>query len=586
MQIKHIKLFPFANIFLLTALLLFVFVTLFFIYSHVAGYSWSSTLPWHKMIIELLGGLALFLFGMDILAKSLKKVAGDKMRQLLASLTKTPTKAAATGALVTAVLQSSSVTTVLVVGFISANLMTLGQSVGIIMGANIGTTITAQIIAFKVSQIAMPLITIGFVLQFFFKQEKVISIGRIILGVGLIFYGMSVMSSGMQPLKESNEVLIFLEQLNAPLLAIFYSALFTALVQSSSATTGIVIVMASQQLISLPAGIALILGANIGTCVTALLASIGKPKEAIQASVVHVLFNVGGVLIWLAFIPLLADTVQWLSNDLSSDNHVPRQIANAHTIFNIANTLLFLPFTKQITQLVERLIPNKAERVLHGKATQPKHLSEILLDTPALALTAVEKEIKRMGKRTSYMLNAIVPALINHDVDKLSVIEHLDDEVDALHQAIISYLAKLSKNDLSEKQTEQVLNLIEATNAIESIGDIIETNLVLLGRNKSADHHHFSDASLNVIHSLHKQVSQAFQDAISSVYLHNEEQARTIIKLKPSIKEKLRLAQTIQMNALKQYTSANIAQYQIEVELLSQLKHIFDFSKRIAKTVY
>ena len=256
--------------------------------------------------IELFGGLAIFLLGLDHLTESLKLVAGTKLKGILGVLTKNRVVGMLTGAGLTAIVQSSSVTTVLVVGFISSGLMTLGQSIGVILGANIGTTITAQIVAFKVTKYALALVAVGFGYMFFGKQEKARTRGSLVMGLGLVFFGMSVMSSAMEPLRGYQPFIDAMAQMDNVLIAVLAAAAFTALVQSSSATTGVVIVLASSGLISPTAGIALVLGANIGTSVTAFLAAIGKPRAAQRAAMAHALFNTVGVLVWLPF-------VGWLS---------------------------------------------------------------------------------------------------------------------------------------------------------------------------------------------------------------------------------------------------------------------------------
>ncbi|MFC1684578.1 Na/Pi cotransporter family protein, partial [Pseudomonadota bacterium] len=348
----------------------------------------EQPMDWGAMTMQLLGGLALFLFGIEQMARALKVVAGNRMKLILARLTTNRFMGAITGAFVTAIIQSSSVTTVLVVGFISAGLMSMAQSVGIIMGANIGTTITAQIIAFKITKAAMLMIAAGFGVLFFAKQEKIQQYGHMLMGLGLLFFGMTIMSEAMEPLRHFQPFLDLMIKMENPLIAILIAAAFTGLIQSSSAATGIVIVMASQGFITLPAGIALAFGANIGTCITALLATIGKPREALRAAMVHVLFNVIGVLIWLGFIDHLAQFVILISpshEELSGTARLaaetPRQFANAHTIFNLANTLIFIGLTSQFTRLVEWLIPDKPlEKVV---TVSPKYLDKMLLDTPA-----------------------------------------------------------------------------------------------------------------------------------------------------------------------------------------------------------
>lgn len=288
-------------------LILGLITTVFLVCTSVlAAEESAEVVDWPRMAMGLFGGLALFLFGMEQMSDSLKSALGDQMKVLLAKLTRNRFTGAFTGAFVTAIIQSSSVTTVLVVGFVSAGMMTMSQSIGVIMGANVGTTVTAQIVAFKVEEAALWMIAIGFLMMFTTKQERIKHYGNMLMGLGLIFYGMGLMGDGMNPLRSYEPFLQLMANMDNPLLAILVGALFTALVQSSSATTAIVITMAGQGLISLEAGIALAFGANIGTCITAQLAALGKPREALRAAVVHLIFNVGGVLIWLPFISMLA----------------------------------------------------------------------------------------------------------------------------------------------------------------------------------------------------------------------------------------------------------------------------------------
>ena len=262
------------------------------------------------LVMGLFGGLALFLYGMDKLTDSLRLVAGDRMKGFLARMTTNRFKGVVAGAVITATIQSSSVTTVLVVGFVSAGLLSLAQSIPIIMGAEIGTTITAQIIAFKVTKYSLVLLAVGFFVSYISRNKRVQLYGSVILGLGLIFFGMELMKESMSPLVSYDPFVTLMSTLSNPILAVAFSAMFTALVQSSSATTGVIIVLASQGLLTLESGIALVFGANIGTCITALLASIGKPREAVRTAAVHIMFNTSGVLIWLGLIPLLASFVR------------------------------------------------------------------------------------------------------------------------------------------------------------------------------------------------------------------------------------------------------------------------------------
>ena len=351
------------------------------------------------MTIKLLGGLALFLYGMEKMTDGLKAAAGKQMNTLLAKLTGTPVLGAITGAIVTAVIQSSSVTTVLVVGFVSAGLMTLVQSVGVIFGANVGTTVTAQIVAFNTTALAFPLIAIGFGMTFVWKQGVARHYGAMLIGLGLIFYGMAVMGSAMTPLRTHAGFAEFLQSLQNPFLGMLAGAAFTALVQSSSATIGLAVVMATQGLLPLTAGIAIMFGAKIGTGITAILAAIGKPRDAQRAAAVHVLFNVLGALIWLPFIAQIA----WLAEMVSpvADHlhgverlaeEVPRQIANAATLWAIANTVIFLPFAALFAKIAIKIIPDRA--VQDRAIIRPRYLDDELIRVPSMALERARMELE------------------------------------------------------------------------------------------------------------------------------------------------------------------------------------------------
>lgn len=551
----------------------------------------SVSIQWGTMGMSLFGGLALFLFGMEQMSTSLKAVAGDRMKSILAKLTSNRFMGAITGAFVTAVIQSSSVTTVLVVGFISAGLMTLAQSVGVIMGANIGTTITAQIVAFKVTKAALLMIGIGFSMLFVSKNDRVKQYGAMIMGLGLVFYGMSIMSDAMKPLRTYQPFMDLMVQMENPITGILVAAAFTGLIQSSSATTGIVIVMASQGLISLPAGIALAFGANIGTCITAMLAAIGKPREAVRAAAVHVVFNVAGVILWLAFIPQLADVVIMLSPshpELAGLERLgaetPRQIANAHTIFNIANTLIFIAFTKQIAKLVQFILPDKPveQAILEVRS---KYLDKELLSTPSLALDRVRLEVLHMGEKVEAMFNRIMPAILKGNHNELKAIRDLDDHVDLLYEQIIEYLGLISKESLSDNQTEEFLALMEAVGDLENIGDTIETNLVDLGYSRIQANVAISENTKNILLNFHQLVHKALNLAIQSVSQSNLAVAKSVIKMKDEIVKLSDSAAVHQAARLVADEPKRIPAYTIEVDIVEKQKRIFYFAKRMAKTV-
>ncbi len=551
----------------------------------------ESSVEWGVMGMHLFGGLALFLFGMEQMSDALKAVAGERMKTILAKLTANRFMGATTGAFVTAVIQSSSVTTVLVVGFITAGLMSMSQSVGIIMGANIGTTITAQIVAFKVTKAALLMIGVGFSMLFISKQEKIKQYGGMIMGLGMVFFGMSVMSEGMSPLRTYQPFLDLMIKMENPLTGILVAAVFTGLIQSSSATTAIVIVMASQGFITLAAGIALAFGANIGTCVTAVLASIGKPREAVRAAVVHVFFNVAGVVLWVMFIDQLAEVVTWISpshpeltGTARLGSEAPRQIANAHTLFNIANTFIFIGFTTQIARLVERLVPDSPLED-EGLIVSAKYLDEELLSTPSLALDRVRLETLHMGECVGQMLDRIMPAVLSGNRDTLAEIEDLDDEVDILYEQIVEYMGKIGKGALTSSQTRTFLGLMEAVGDVENIGDTIETNMVSLGRNRLNSRIMVSVQTQDVLMGFHRVIRRAYMAAIQAVSQNNVEVAQTVISMAGEVGGLSDVAAAKQASRLASDEPNRVRAYTIEVDIIEKLKRIFYLSKRMAQTV-
>jgi phosphate:Na+ symporter len=550
----------------------------------------DGAIDWWNMGMKLFGGLALFLFGMEQMAEALKAVAGERMKTILARLTTNRYMGAITGAFVTAIIQSSSVTTVLVVGFITAGLMSMSQSIGVIMGANIGTTITAQIVAFKVTKLALLMVAVGFSMLFFSKQERIKQYGGMIMGLGMVFFGMSVMSDAMKPLRSYQPFLDLMASMENPLIGILIAAGFTGLIQSSSATTGIVIVMATQGFITLQAGIALAFGANIGTCVTAMLAAIGKPREAVRAAVVHVMFNVFGVVLWVGFIPYLAQFVTMLSPvhpELSGIERLaaeaPRQIANAHTVFNVANTLIFIGLTGQFARLVEWLVPDRP--VEEEIIIQAKYLDEELIDTPSLALSRARLEIGHMGDRVNEMLQKIFPAIVAGDREMLKEVAKIDDEVDILHGDIVTYLGDISRKSLTEDQTRELVNLMSAVNDLENMGDIIETDLVHLGNERIRNDVSISKETQAVLKELHDTVANTVEMAFNAVTKNNEVAAQDVIHMKADINRMMDSAAQHEARRLVAEEPGRLPAYVLEIDIIEKLKRIYYFAKRMAKGV-
>ncbi len=556
---------------------------------------WAATAEtqdpdWLIMLTNLLGGLALFLFGMDQMSDALKAVAGERMKTVLSRLTTNRFMGAITGAFVTAVIQSSSVTTVLVVGFISAGLMSMAQSIGVIMGANVGTTITAQIVAFKVTKFALVMIAFGFGLLFLSKRDKLREYGSMIMGLGLIFFGMHIMSEAMHPLRNYQPFLDLMIEMENPLLGILVSAAFTALVQSSSATTGIVIVMASQGFITLPAGIALAFGANIGTCVTAGFASLGKPREAVRAAVVHVLFNVAGVLLWLGLIGHLAEFVTWLSpshTELSGIDRLaretPRQIANAHTIFNIANTLLFIGFTGVFARLVERLVPDRPLDL--SQVIKPKYLEESIIDTPPIALNSARLEILRSSKIVMRMLDDIGPAFLSAKASELGKVRKLGDDFNQLHGFIITYLGEVGRGGLSKQEFAEMSALMNIVNDLREISELVEADLVSMGIDSARQHLVMSDKTELKLEKIHQLVRESLQLCLDALKNHDTEVANRVLKRKNKIKKLAESTSESLQDRLRADAPNRLALYTMEVSVVEKLWRIYYFTKRISRNV-
>jgi len=551
----------------------------------------ASGIDASAMSLGLIGGLALFLFGLEQMAVALKALAGDRLKDLLATITRNRFLGALSGALVTALLNSSSVTTVLLVGFVSAGLMSLTQSVGVIMGANIGSTLTAQLIAFQIDEMALLLIALGFAAQAGLRGENARHSGTLLLGLGLIFFGMSVMSTAMEPLRDYPPFLDLMRRLADPLLGVLVGAAFTALVQSSAATTGIAIVLASQGLMTLPTGIALVFGANIGTCATALLATIGKSREALRAALVHVLFNVAGVLLWFAFIDDLAALVARLSpaypalagtERLAAE--VPRQIANAHTLFNVANTLIFIGLAGWFARLTTWLVPEPPPSA-ETEAIRARYLDVELLHTPALALDRARLEILHMGEHVQRMMRRILPATLAGNRAMLHEIARMDDAVDTLHAEIVVYLGQISRQPLSERQTQDLMRLLEAANSLENIGDLIETDLVVLGAERLDAGLSISVPTREVLSDFHRAVVRALIAAVQAVAQNSPEAAQSVIAMKGEIARIADSAAAHEARRLVAQEPKRIPAYTIEIDIIEKLKRIYYFAKRMAKTV-
>ncbi len=560
----------------------------------------SSDIHYLPMSIGLLGGLAIFLYGLENTTNILKRAAGDRMKMLLARLTSNRFAGVLTGTGITAVIQSSSVTTVLLVGFISAGLMSLPQAVGVIMGANIGTTVTAQIIAFKVTKAALAMVAIGFWVQFTSKKESVKNYGSMLFGLGLIFLGMNLMSEAMSPLREYQPFIDMMTQMDNAFLSILLAAAFTGLIQSSSATTGIVIVLAGQGFISLEAGIALAMGANIGTCVTALLAGIGKSREAMQAAAVHIIFNVVGVVIWLPFIGVLSEasvgfspSYAHLSGIERTAAELPRQIANANTLFNLLNTIIMLPFVGVFVWIVRKLLPyqSKPPQKSSKKKGLAKYLSKEFLNTPDIALDQAQLELGRVGRRVCNMMNMLPPLALNQtDVEEkhlvrqqLKQIEYIEEEVDRLHGEILSYLGMLRMQPLTDQQSSRQIQLISITDQLESVADLVVDSMLPLAYRALNANITVSPTMRKTLDLVQDKVNQSMLDCVNGIRRGDDSLAKKVLRAKRELNSLLDAVLAHQAERLVDQNPDRLTIFHYEMEWVELLKRVYTLSKRMSK---
>jgi phosphate:Na+ symporter len=480
--------------------------------------SQPSTISWSFLIIGLFGGLAIFLYGLSKLSDGLKKSAGEGMRKILATLTTNRFMGLLTGAFVTMIIQSSSATLVMLVSFVRVGLLSFGQTLGVILGADIGTTFTAQLIAFQVDEYALALIAVGFMISFFSKGEAFKHIGETIFGFGLLFFGMKLMSEAMFPLRTYEPFIGFLKNLENPLLGLIAGTLFTALIQSSSAFIGIIIVLAQQGILPLEAGIPLMFGANLGTCITAGLSIIGANREAKKVALAHILFKTAGVLLFIFWIPWFAELVRYFSPHSGDDTlanlskEVPRQIANAHTLFNVSLAFAFLPVTNLFVTLINRLLPDVKE--VSALTPAETHLDDNSLLTPALAVDLARAEVARMAKILHRMLDAVIYPLLDNkptpdflypQLTKVEGIKAREEKIDFLQQKVTEFLLKIERKPLSDQQSAEIFMLLSVSKYLENLGDLIEKNMLDLIAKKRSMRVEFSEEGKEEIRIMHQK---------------------------------------------------------------------------------
>lgn len=552
----------------------------------------ASQLDWLSLVMGLAGGLALFLIGMGRVTASLKTIAGDRLRGALARLSSNRFAGAATGAGVTAVIQSSSVTSVLVVGFVSANLLSLTQASSVIVGSHLGTTVTAQVIAFDVTRYALGMLGIGALVGAVADRERWRQMGAMVAGLGFVFFGLGVMSEAMEPLGSYQPFLDVLADDQTPLVALLAGAGFTALVQSSSATTGIVVVMAAQGLVGLETGIAIVLGAAIGTCVTALLAAIGRPPDAVRAAVVHVVVNTVGALVAVVLIAEIASVVTWLSPSPAASGSAapggegpgatPRQIAHAATVFHAANTVVFLVLLGPVVGFARRMVPETVGPAA-PEVHEPLALDWAAVGTPVLALESARRATLQVGMWVRDMVERALPVAAGGTKNQLDDLEAMDDWVDESHAALVDYLREVSRGPLDDDQRGELLGLLEMATELEQLADLVETNLVATGRARLGGGVSVSEQTMAILEELHEVVVGAIDDSLAALGERDAAAADRVVDSKARFKD----LESVMISHLAERLTApepqRVAAYSVEVELVEGLRRAHGGCRRIAR---
>ncbi|MCP4407837.1 MAG: Na/Pi cotransporter family protein [Gammaproteobacteria bacterium] len=586
--------------FIVYSALLLVFF-LFIVEPSMADSALSEGVNWFDMIQGMLFGLVVFLFGMGMMGDAMKAAAGDQMKHLLHKLTTNRVKGMATGLGVTAIIQSSSVTTVMLVSFVSVGLMSFARTIPAILGADVGTTITAQIVAFKITHFA-PYICIGGFSLFFNQRTR--EIGEVLFGLGLILFGMGLMGGAMKPLRSYEPFMQLMIQMDSVYIGILIGAAFTALVQSSSATMGVVIALASQGLISLETGIALALGANIGTCVTAGLAAIGKSRAAVRVAMAHVFIKILGVLIILPFISPLTEFVVMISPQAgigastAMAEVLPRQVANAHTVFNVCLALLFLPFTDWIARVIVKLLPER--RLDENESFKPLELPEALIRTsPAMAIEAVRREICRIGRLVEEgMQRDIGEAMVQGDEQKLQVIAERDHEINRLYRNLVSIIPRICQEKLSPEESRQIGLLWELADLVEITGDSIK-ELAQSRRHRIFRIYQVSDETKDRVIEFENSVTSMLSKALSTIEELGQDQARSINLAYEvlAMKKEINLLaddfkQYLQEKRLNEEREADghlsqerVRLYAVETDLVARMRGSANYARKIAKAV-
>ena len=524
------------------------------------------------------GGLGLFLFGMELMSDSIEKVAGAKLRRILEIFTTNRFMGMIVGIIFTGIIQSSSACTVMVVSFVNSGLMNLYQAAGVILGANIGTTITSQLVSFNLSKIAPLILLVGVVVMMFTKKEKVRKVAEVVVGFGILFVGLSTMSQAMANMKNEPQVVNLLMSLKNPFLATLMGFALTAVIQSSSVTVSIVLLLANQDLLPLPITLYIILGCNIGACATAMLASMTGKKDAKRAALIHLLFNIiGTVIIYIALF-VAGDQIVELIRSISADNG--RFVANAHTMIKIAQVIMLFPFTSWLVKMTYLIVPGEDQKVGYRESYQLKYIGDKVVFNPATAVVEVVKELERMASLAEENLNRAMNALITLDEEDIEEVYEVEKNINFLNHAITDYLVKINQTTLPIEDLNSLGALFHVVNDIERIGDHAE-NVADAARQRKEEGISISKEAQKELGDMLEMVNKIIRYAVEMFAKSDETHMQEIVTLEDQVDEKERELQKKHVERLTKGECSPEAGM-IFSDIVSGLERVADHATNIA----
>ena len=529
-------------------------------------------------ILTMAGGLGLFLFGMELMSDSIEKVAGAKLRRILEIFTTNRFMGMIVGIIFTGIIQSSSACTLMVVSFVNSGLMNLYQAAGVILGANIGTTITSQLVSFNLSKIAPLILLVGVVVMMFTKKEKVRKVAEVVVGFGILFVGLSTMSQAMANMKNEPQVVNLLMSLKNPFLATLMGFALTAVIQSSSVTVSIVLLLANQDLLPLPITLYIILGCNIGACATAMLASMTGKKDAKRAALIHLLFNIiGTVIIYIALF-VAGDQIVELIRSISADNG--RFVANAHTMIKIAQVIMLFPFTGWLVKMTYLIVPGEDQKVGYRESYQLKYIGDKVVFNPATAVVEVVKELERMASLAEENLNRAMNALITLDEEDIEEVYEVEKNINFLNHAITDYLVKINQTTLPIEDLNSLGALFHVVNDIERIGDHAE-NVADAARQRKEEGVSISKEAQKELGDMLEMVNKIIRYAVEMFAKSDETHMQEIVTLEDQVDEKERELQKKHVERLTKGECSPEAGM-IFSDVVSGLERVADHATNIA----